>query len=50
MLKLILRYFEVASDLKVNFFKSKLKGIGVNNDTLDKYAAMVQKCQCLLHV
>ena len=38
---LVLRCFEIAPGLKVNFFKGKLGRIGVNNDTLGKYAAML---------
>lgn len=43
-LKCILRYFELASRLKVNFLKSKLAGLTVSEHTLHSFASF-QHCK-----
>jgi len=40
-LKPILRCFKVSSELKVNVHKSKVGGIGVNDNQLDRYATIL---------
>ena len=40
----ILKCFEVMSGLKVNFFKSTVSGIGIENDLLKEFAGVV-KCK-----
>ena len=40
-IKAILRFFELASGLKVNFFKSKVVGIGVDEASMRRYVKVL---------
>ena len=40
-ISLLFRFFELASDLKVNFFKSKVVGIGVDEASMRRYAKVL---------
>lgn len=40
-MKVILRFFELTSSLKIIFLKSKLTGIGVSNERVDFFASIL---------
>ncbi|KHN01947.1 hypothetical protein glysoja_040779, partial [Glycine soja] len=48
LIKSMLRCFELVSSLKINFFKSSLGAIGVENDLLTRFAGMLN-CR-LMHI
>lgn len=47
-IKSMLRCFELVSSLKINFFKSSLRAIGLENDLLTRFAGMLN-CR-LMHI
>jgi len=49
-LKSILRCFEVASGLKVNFYKSKLRGVGVSDNQLSIFVVVLDCSTMNLHI
>lgn len=41
VIKVILRSFELAFELRINFFKSKIRGIGINTEAVDQFSMIL---------